>query len=43
MVEFISLNSSKLGSEFINNESISSILVLVREKQRMTKVDGVGI
>jgi hypothetical protein len=41
MVEFISLNSSKLGPEFINDEFIGFISISVIENHGMTKVHNI--
>jgi hypothetical protein len=42
MIQFISLDSCELGSEFVNDESISPILIFMTEKQRVTQVNRVG-
>jgi hypothetical protein len=43
MIQFISFDSSELGSKFIENKSISSISVLMAKKKRMSEVNGIGI
>jgi hypothetical protein len=43
MIQFISFDSSELGSKFIENKSISSISFLMTKKKMMYEVYGIGI